>query len=190
MRRSRRYGSSPQGIGPTAIDYVLGIVKAYTSRVGAGPFPTEQDNETGNRIRERGHEYGTTTGRPRRCGWFDAFAVRYAADVSGVDELSIMLLDVLSGFDELRICTGYKINDTLLDSYDATRLAEAIPVYETLPGWSEEITECRSFEDLPQAAQTYVERIEALVERPVAIVSVGPERRQTIIHQSRIQGLS
>ncbi len=177
------------GVPPKALGTVVGIIKAYTSRVGAGPFPTEQDNAIGDHIRERGHEYGTTTGRPRRCGWFDAFAVRYAADVSGVDELSIMLLDVLSGFDELLICTGYEIDGVPVDTYDATRLAEATPVYETLPGWSEEITECQSFDDLPQAAQAYVKRVEALVGRPVAIVSVGPERRQTMFRQSRIEGL-
>jgi adenylosuccinate synthase len=178
------------GVSPKSLGTIVGIVKAYSSRVGAGPFPSEQDNPIGERIRERGHEYGTTTGRPRRCGWLDAFAVRYAADLSGVDEISIMLLDVLSGFDELKICTGYMKDGQRVTDYDPTLLAEAEPAYETVPGWSEEITECRRFEDLPANAQAYVRRVEELLDRPVTIVSIGPERDQTIIRDTQIEGLA
>ena len=177
------------GVPPSAVGQVVGLIKAYTTRVGAGPFPTEQDNEIGNRLRERGHEYGTTTGRPRRCGWFDAFAARYAADLSGVNELALALLDVLSGLDELKICTGYRTGGGAIENFDAARLAEAECVYETLPGWNEEITDARRFDDLPAAAQRYVQRVEELLGRPVGFIGVGPDRQQTIAHHTSVRGL-
>jgi adenylosuccinate synthase len=178
------------GVPPSAIGQVVGLIKAYSTRVGGGPFPTEQDNEIGNRIRERGREYGTTTGRPRRCGWFDAFAVRYAADLSGVNELALSLLDVLCGLKEIKVCIGYKSGGTLLRDYDAASLDGAQPVYETLEGWNEEISHCRKFDQLPPAARRYVGRIEELVGRPVGCISVGPERTQTIAHRTSIEGLA
>ncbi len=178
----------PQGAGvpPSAIGTVVGLIKAYSTRVGAGPFPTEQDNEIGNTIRERGHEYGTTTGRPRRCGWFDAFATRYTSDLSGVNELALSLLDVLTGLKEILICTGYKRHDTLLEEFDPEALADAEPVYETHAGWTEDITGCRSFADLPKAAQAYVNRVEQLLGRPVGFISVGPGRDQTIRYKTTV----
>ena len=178
------------GVPPSAIGSVVGLIKAYSTRVGSGPFPTEQDNETGNYIREQGHEYGTTTGRPRRCGWFDAFAVRYAADLSGVNEMSLSLLDVLSGLKELMICTGYRRDGRDVAEFDAANLAGAQPIYETLAGWSEDISSCRKFEQLPPAAKAYVNRVEALIGRPVGFISVGPERTQTILHHTSIEGLA
>jgi adenylosuccinate synthase len=179
---------SGAGVSPKEVGCVVGIFKAYTSRVGAGPFPTEQDNEIGNRLREQGHEYGTTTGRPRRCGWFDAVAVRYAADLSGVDELALMLLDVLSGFETLRICTGYRVDGVDLGAFDsvASAMGRAECVYEDMPGWEEDITSAKEFSDLPANARAYVERISALVGRPVGLISVGPERGQTIPHKTRL----
>ncbi|MCD6303411.1 MAG: adenylosuccinate synthase [Planctomycetes bacterium] len=178
------------GVPPGAVGQVVGLVKAYTSRVGAGPFPTELDNEVGQRLRERGHEYGTTTGRPRRCGWFDAFAVRYAADLSGADELALALLDVLSGFDEVKICTGYRDpSGRAVEDFDPAAMAGVECIYETLPGWKEDIHDARRFEELPAAARQYVERIEQLVGRPVGFIGVGPDRRQTIIHNTQVRGL-
>ncbi len=181
---------SGAGVPPSAVGTVVGVIKAYSSRVGTGPFPTEQDNETGEWLRRRGQEYGTTTGRPRRCGWLDAFAVRYAADLSGVGELALTLLDVLSGLDELKICTGYELTGRAMQDYDATVLAEAEPVYESVPGWAGDISQCLSYADLPAAAKAYVTRVEELVGRPVSIISVGPARRQTIVRRSKIEGLS
>ena len=181
---------SGAGVPPSAVGTVVGVMKAYSSRVGAGPFPSEQDNEPGEYLRRRGHEYGTTTGRPRRCGWFDAFAVRYAADLSGVGELAVTLLDVLSGLDELKICTGYRLGGQTLENYDAAVLADAEPVYESMSTWPEDIALCRDFDDLPQATKAYVARVEELIGRPVTIVSVGPGREQTIVRQTQIEGLS
>ena len=178
------------GVPPGAVGQVVGVIKAYTSRVGAGPFPTEQDNDIGNAIRERGHEYGTTTGRPRRCGWFDAFAVRYAADLSGVDVLALSLLDVLSGMDEVKVCTGYRVGGKVPADYDPAVLASAECIYETLSGWSEDITGCRKARQLPAAARAYVRRIEELVGRPVGFISVGSERTAAIVPNKVIGGLS
>jgi adenylosuccinate synthase len=180
---------SGTGIAPASIGQVVGVVKAYTSRVGAGPFPTEQDNPTGDWIRERGHEYGTTTGRPRRCGWFDAVAVRYAAELSGVNELALSLLDVLSGLEELKICTAYELDGQRLESFDPTRLEGVECVWETLEGWTEDLGGCASFEELPAAARRYVERIEEIIGRPVGTIGVGADREQTILHNTRIPGL-
>jgi adenylosuccinate synthase len=177
------------GVPPSAVGQVVGLIKAYTSRVGAGPFPTEQDNPIGRRLRERGREYGTTTGRPRRCGWFDAFAVRYAADLSGVDELALALLDVLSGLDEVKICTGYRLAGEPVADFDPVAIDQVECVYETLGGWAQEITAVRRFEDLPAAAQQYVGRVEQLVGRPVGFIGVGPDREGTIIHNTAVQGL-
>ena len=159
-------------------------MKAYGTRVGAGPFPTEQDNEIGQRIRDRGHEYGTTTGRPRRCGWLDLVAVRYSAMLCGVTSLACMLLDVLSGLDEVHLCTGYRLPDgTVTDRFlpDAEALSQVEPIYETLPGWDEEITDVNDRAALPEHARRYLDRIEALTDVPVDIVSVGPERTQTVV---------
>jgi len=181
---------SGAGVPPEAVGDVLGVVKAYTSRVGAGPFPTEQDNETGEYLRQHGHEYGTTTGRARRCGWLDAAAVRYAAELSGACELALTLFDVLSGLDELKICTGYRIGQKELEDFDPDAMAEARCIYESLPGWDSDISGCRKFEELPPQARDYVNRIEQLVARPVGFISVGPERKQTIVHQTRIEGIS
>ena len=174
--------SNGSGVPGRWIERVIGVVKAYSTRVGGGPMPTEQDNATGQRIRDRGNEYGTVTRRPRRCGWFDAVAARYTARLSGVDELAVMLLDVLSGFDELAICTAYVVDGgrtTQFPSHVAD-LRRAEPVYETLPGWREELTDVRRYDDLPENARRYLARIGALLGRPVTVVSVGPDRDQTI----------
>ncbi len=182
--------ASGAGVSPKAVGTVIGLTKAYTSRVGAGPFPTEQDNDRGEYLRERGHEYGTTTGRPRRCGWFDAFAVRYAAELSGVDELTLSLLDVLTGLDEIKVCSGYKIAGKKLEDFDPQLLAGAEPIYETVPGWKESISDCKTYKELPAAAQAYVTKIEQLVGCPVGIISVGPERGQTIAYKTTVKGIS
>jgi adenylosuccinate synthase len=162
---------------------IVGIMKAYATRVGAGPFPTEQDNEVGDQLRERGREYGTTTGRPRRCGWLDLVAVRYAAMVSGVTEIACMLLDVLSGFDELALCTAYRLPDgSQTDRFlpDAHALEQVEPVYEVMPGWSEELVEVARRTDLPPNALAYLGRIEASLGLPIRLISIGPDRSQTI----------
>lgn len=170
------------GVPPRWIDKVVGVVKAYSTRVGGGPMATELDNEIGHRIRERGREYGTTTGRPRRCGYLDLVALRYTARLSGVSSLAVMMLDVLSGFEELKIATAYRIGDTVLDTFPshADDLKQVTPVYETLAGWPEEITAARTWNDLPANAQAYVRRIADAVGKPVEWVSVGPDRQQTI----------
>ena len=174
--------TSGAGVPARYVNQLIGIVKAYSTRVGGGPFPTEQDNATGQHLRDRGNEYGTVTRRPRRCGWFDAVAVRYTARLSGADSLSVMLLDVLSELPEIKICTAYE-----LDGERTTRFPSHIddlrrvqPVYETLPGWQQEITGARHVNDLPANARRYVDRIGELVGRPVTMVSVGPDRNQTI----------
>ena len=170
------------GVPPRYVDEIIGIVKAYSTRVGAGAFPTELHDETAHYIRERGREYGTTTGRPRRIGWFDAVAVRYAADLCGVTGVAITLLDVLSGLDELRICTSYSIKGERLPYFvaDGVTLADVTCEYESLPGWNEEIGGCKRFDELPANARAYVERIETLLNAPATMVSVGPERSQTL----------
>ncbi len=174
--------ASGSGVPGRWIDRVIGVVKAYSTRVGGGPLPTEQDNAVGMHLRERGREYGTVTKRPRRCGWFDAVAARYTARLSGVDELAVMLLDVLGGLDELRICSAYEIDGERTTQFPSQidDLSKAVPVYETLPGWREDLTTARDEASLPANARRYVERIGELLGRPVSIISVGPDRAQTI----------
>lgn len=174
--------SAGAGVPAKHIDQVIGVAKAYSTRVGGGPFPTEQINEIGEKLRTRGNEFGTTTGRPRRCGWFDAVAVRYTTRLSGIDYLSLMMMDVLSTFDELKICTGYEIDGKVTGNFPShvDELRHVCPVYEALPGWKEEITDCRKVEDLPDNAKAYIRRIEELVGVDVGVVSVGPDRKQTI----------
>jgi len=179
---------SGAGLPPRAAGRVVGVIKAYTSRVGAGPFPSEQDNDIGQALRERGDEYGTTTGRPRRCGWFDAFAVRYAAELSGVDELSLSSLDVLSGLEEISIATAYRLDGRAVNPFDPDVMERCECVYETLTGWTADISACRRFEDLPAEAKAYVARLEELLARPIGLISVGPERQQSIVHQTRVEG--
>ena len=171
------------GVGPNMVEDVLGIVKAYTTRVGKGPFVTELEDEIGDKIRTQGNEFGTTTGRPRRCGWFDAVVVRYAARVNGLTYLSLMLLDVLTGFEKIKICTGYKYKDKILKDFPASlhMLDECEPVYEEMEGWMEDISGATSFEELPENTQKYVNRIEELIGVKVGIISIGPKRTQTIL---------
>ena len=178
--------ASGSGIGPTMITNAVGIAKAYTTRVGKGPFPTELDNEIGEWIREKGHEYGVTTGRSRRCGWFDAVVVKYAARTNGLTSIAFMLLDVLTGFEEIQVCTAYKCGDEILENFPASleQLAKCEPVYETMPGWTEDITKVEKYEDLPENAKKYITRIEELIGVNVDLVSVGPNRAQTIIRKN------
>jgi adenylosuccinate synthase len=170
------------GIGPTRIDRVLGITKAYTTRVGGGPFPSEERGAFGETLREVGGEFGATTGRPRRCGWLDAVMLREAATVNGFTGLAVNKLDVLSGLGELRIATAYRVDGKLTHEFPMTlgEIERAQPVYETHPGWSEDVSGCRRYEDLPEHARSYVERIEALVGVAVELISVGPGRDETI----------
>lgn len=174
------------GIGPNMIKDVVGIVKAYTTRVGEGPFVTELDNEIGERIRIQGHEFGTVTGRSRRCGWFDAVIVRYAARVNGLTSISLMLLDVLTGFDTVKICTSYKMGDKIVKEFPASLedLAKCEPIYEELEGWTEDLTGMETYEELPENAKKYIAKIEELVGVSVDMVSVGPNRAQTIIRKN------
>jgi adenylosuccinate synthase len=178
------------GMPGHVVHRTIGIMKAYTTRVGAGPFPTEVLGDIGDRIRERGREYGTTTGRPRRCGWLDLVAVRYSAMICGVTSLACMLLDVLSGFEELKLAVKYRLPDgTITDRFipDARRLGEVEPIYETLPGWHEEIDATRDHAGLPPNASRYLDRIAEIVGVPVDIVSVGPERSQTILSAGKAE---
>jgi adenylosuccinate synthase len=171
------------GLGPSAAGFVLGITKAYTTRVGGGPFPTEQDNDVGERLGTRGHEFGTVTGRKRRCGWFDSVLVRQAVAVSGITGIALTKLDVLDGFEELKICVGYRLGGRDYDYLPphARDQAQAEPVYETIPGWAESTAGARSWADLPAPAIKYIRRIEELIGCPVALVSTSPEREDTIL---------
>jgi adenylosuccinate synthase len=171
------------GIGPTMIDEVIGVVKAYTTRVGKGPFPTELFDENAEFLREKGHEYGTTTGRARRCGWLDAVILRYSVRVSGITHFALTKLDTLTGLKKIKICTGYKFNGRIITDFPASLedLAQCEPVYEEFDGWEENIQGAKTFEDLPYNAQKYVKRIEELMGIKATIISVGPERNQTII---------
>jgi adenylosuccinate synthase len=171
------------GVGPTRIDRVIGITKAYTTRVGSGPFPTELEDAVGEELRRAGAEFGATTGRPRRCGWLDGVLLREAVTVNGLTDLAINKLDILSGFEELKICTAYDIDGKVTEDFPMT-LAEAErakPVYETLPGWSEDVRGLTSIDQFPDNARRYIERIEAIAEIPAALLSVGPGREETII---------
>jgi adenylosuccinate synthase len=174
------------GIGPSHVDRVVGVAKAFSTRVGSGPMPTELDGELASRLRGTGEhhwdEFGTTTGRPRRCGWLDAVVLRYAAQVNGFTELLLTKMDILSGFDELKIAVAYEIDGKQTDFPPSTvsELARAVPVYETFPGWQEDISRKRQVNDLPEAAARYIQRISQLCDTPVRTVSVGPEREQLV----------
>jgi adenylosuccinate synthase len=178
------------GLGPSAIDYVLGICKAYITRVGQGPFPTEQDNEIGRRIGERGHEFGTVTGRARRCGWFDAVLVRQTVRLSGINGLALTKLDILDGFDEIKVCVGYRLDGREIDYLPAGERAQARvqPIYEVIAGWREPTARARSWAELPAQAIKYVRRIEELVACPVALLSTSPEREDTILMHNPFEG--
>lgn len=169
------------GVGPTKIKHVVGVSKAYTTRVGDGPFPTELNNDIGHQIREVGREYGTTTGRPRRVGWFDSVVVRHARRVSGITDLSLNSIDVLTGIETLKICVAYKYKGEVMEEFPASLkvLAECEPVYEELPGWTEDITGCKTLSELPANARHYLERVAQLTGIPLSIFSVGPDRTQT-----------
>lgn len=171
------------GVPPRSIQSVVGVLKAYTTRVGAGPFPTELKDVTGDTIRERGGEYGTTTGRPRRCGWFDAVAARYATLFTGPTHLAVMHLDTLSGFDELQVCVGYRTPDGVTNDFpaEAYLLQSAEPVYETLRGWKDDLSGCRRVVDLPDTARTYLGMISARLHAPIAMIGVGPGREHMIL---------
>ena len=174
----------PAGCGVPAkmVDKFFGVAKAYTTRVGAGPFPTEQDNEIGQYIRDKGGEYGTTTGRPRRCGWFDAVAVSYAVTLGAIDCVALMHLDTLTGLKEIKICKAYKIDgkETTFFPADAAKLSQVSPIYESVAGWDEDITEVKDFHELPLNAQNFICRIEEETRKPITIISVGPKRNQAI----------
>lgn len=180
--------SSALGMGPGCgvpaqkVDRLIGLIKAYSTRVGAGPFPTEQDNEIGNVIREKGHEYGTTTGRPRRCGWFDAVATKYSVAIGGVNEIAMMHLDTLAGMKELKVCKAYKIDGVEITFFpsDADKLAAVECVYETLPGWDEDLTEMTTYDQFPENVKKYVDFVESIAGVPVTILGVGPKRSQAI----------
>lgn len=176
------------GVAPNKLQTVVGVVKAYCTRVGAGPFPTEQLNEIGEKLREAGHEFGTVTGRPRRTGWLDAFVVRYAGMLSGITHMAITRLDILDGFDEIKMCTGYKYKGELLNEIPASLkvLAEVEPVYETFKGWKTSISDIRKYEDLPKEACVYLERMAEVTGIKLGIVSVGPNRDQTIVLDEHI----
>jgi adenylosuccinate synthase len=173
------------GVPSKMVERFIGVIKAYTTRVGAGPFPTELDNEIGQTIRERGHEYGTTTGRPRRCGWFDGIVVKYSALIGGINELAMMHLDTISGFDELKVCRAYSIDGEETDFFpsDANELAKAVPVYESLPGWKEDISKVNTYDELPQNAKKYIELVEKITKVPVTMIGKGPKRSDIIYKQ-------
>ncbi|MCL5282346.1 MAG: adenylosuccinate synthase [Planctomycetes bacterium] len=179
----------PAGCGVPArmIDKYIGVAKAYTTRVGAGPFPTELDNEIGQYIRDKGHEYGTTTGRPRRCGWFDAVAAAYSVKIGSIDSLALLHLDTLGGLKELNLCSAYEIEGQSKTFFPANidRLAKARPIYERMAGWEEDIGQVTTFQQLPKNAQLYVRRIEEIIGKPIEMIGVGPQRSQTIIRRVR-----
>tara|TARA_B100000029_G_scaffold479151_2_gene525945 strand:+ start:12313 stop:13605 length:1293 start_codon:yes stop_codon:yes gene_type:complete len=171
------------GVGPSSIGYILGITKAYTTRVGSGPFPSEQDNEIGELLGQRGHEFGTVTGRKRRCGWFDAVMVRQAVTIGGIDGIALTKVDVLDGLDKINMCTGYLLNGNRINFLppSITEQSQIKPIYETFEGWSESTVGARSWMDLPATAIKYVRRIEELIGAPVALLSTSPERQDTIL---------
>ncbi|MGB9661038.1 MAG: adenylosuccinate synthase [Moorellaceae bacterium] len=174
------------GVGPTAIDAVIGVVKAYTTRVGEGPFPSEVKDDIGEYLRRRGMEFGTTTGRPRRCGWVDAVILRHAVEVNGLTGIALTKLDVLTGLENLRVCTGYRYRNEVLYDFPASLkvLQECQPVYEEVPGWVEDISEARSVEELPLNCRAYIKRLEELIGVPIKLIAVGPRRDQTICREN------
>ena len=174
------------GVPPRWINHVLGVCKAYSTRVGGGPFPTELDDATGEKIRTLGNEFGTTTGRPRRCGWFDAVALKYTARLSGVTRLALMMMDVLAHFEELKVCVAYELDGKRLETFPAhaDQLRRCKPIYETIPGWNQPVDDVRHVSDFPSGALDYVKRIEELVGIPVGVLSVGPDRAQTIFTEA------
>jgi len=174
--------SAGSGIPGRWIKQVIGVIKSYSTRVGGGPFPTEQDNPTGQHIRDLGNEYGTTTGRPRRCGWFDAVAVRYTVRLSGVDVLAVMMLDVLSQLPEIQVCVAYELDGERIDHFPShvEQLRKVVPIYESLPGWQQDISHIRQLKDLPINARGYLDRLSELTNRPIGVVSIGPDRQETI----------
>ena len=176
------------GLGPRSVHAVLGVAKAYTTRVGEGPLPTELVDATGQQLRESGNEYGASTGRPRRCGWYDAVVVRYAARVNGLDALALTKLDVLDGFSEIKICTSYRCGgETLTDMPgDLAKLAACEPVYETLPGWDRPTMGITTYGELPEAARNYIKRLEEVSGVPAAIVSTGSDRDHTIVRDDSV----
>ncbi|HOO51509.1 MAG TPA: adenylosuccinate synthetase, partial [Alphaproteobacteria bacterium] len=178
------------GVAPDAVGYVLGITKAYTTRVGSGPFPTEQDNEVGQFLGENGHEFGTTTGRKRRCGWFDAALVRQTIKLGGIHGIALTKLDVLDGLKEIQICVGYEIEGEKFDYLPASQVKQAAakPIYETMDGWSESTRGARTWAELPAAAVKYVKHIEELIGAPVTLLSTSPEREDTILMQDPFAG--
>ena len=184
--------SGGSGVPARHINKVIGVIKAYSTRVGGGPFPTEQDNEDGQRLRELGNEYGTTTGRPRRCGWFDAVAVRYTSRLSGATALSLMMMDVISMIPEVKICIAYELDGKRITDFpcDADDLRRVTPVYETYAGWDTDLTKATSYDEFPQAAKDYVARIAELIGVPVEVVSVGPDRAQTIVLAAGVKSLA
>jgi adenylosuccinate synthase len=178
------------GMGPDAINFVLGITKAYTTRVGTGPFPTELDDDVGQHLGEKGHEFGTTTGRKRRCGWFDAVIVRQSVILGGITGIALTKIDVLDGMEELKICVGYKLNGKEIDYLPASQIEQAAvePIYETMPGWSESTYGAKSWADLPANAVKYVKHIEELIGAPVTLLSTSPERDDTILMNDPFAG--
>ena len=177
------YGATGSGAGPRCIDYVLGITKAYTTRVGSGPFPTELFDEMGEHLASKGHEFGATTGRARRCGWFDAVALRRAKVINSLSGLCVTKLDVLDGLDEIRICVGYKTSDGTMTMAPpgAEALEEVTPIYEDIPGWSESTVGIRNVDELPENAKKYLKRIAEVVDTPIDMISTGPDRADTIV---------
>jgi adenylosuccinate synthase len=174
------------GLGPREIDRVMGVFKAYNTRVGAGPMPTELNDETGDLIREKAHEYGATTGRPRRCGWFDAVAGRFSVQINGITDIALTHLDIYDGFSSIKICTAYKLNDEVLTSFpsEVATLEKCQPVYEELDAWQESISGIRDFERLPIGARNYMSRLETLLSCPISLVSVGADRKQIILNEA------
>jgi len=179
------------GVGPKMIGSVLGVAKAYTTRVGEGPLPTELFGDQGNRLRESGNEYGAVTGRPRRCGWYDAVAIRYSSRINGLDALALTKLDVLDGLDRIDICTAYQCDGRTLTEFpsDISRLSQCKPVYESMPGWSTPTKGLKRFADLPEAARRYVARLEEISGVPAAIVSTGSDRAETILRKDLMSDL-
>ena len=177
------------GISPKWIDEVVGVAKAYCTRVGEGAFPTELFDERAHQIRERGHEYGTVTGRPRRIGWFDAVVARYTSRLAGIDNWALMLFDVLSGLDKVCICTGYELDGKVIDYPPSTvsKLARCKPVLIEMEGWKEDLSDIKDYDSLPEAAKAYVRKIEELTGVKVGIISVGPDRKQTIIIDEKLK---